>query len=83
MGSDILLKVYVGWQIIFDFREVDLVQNLSEKINVTAVSCLNRQPVPNLGNMGEERVQMTIYWGVGAVEGGAITALPSLSSFWF
>ena len=33
--------------------------------------------------MGEKGVHVTVYWGEGAVEGEATTALPSLSSFGF
>ena len=83
MEVGILFRVYHGWQIILNFREVNLVQNFSEKINVTAVSCLNRQSVPNLGYMGKKGIHVAVYWGEGAVEREAITALPSLSSFRF
>ena len=56
-------------------------QDFIKKVYVSALSCVNRQLVPDLSDVGKKGVQVAIYWGEGAVEGEAVTTLPGLSGF--
>ena len=68
-------------QTILNLFQVGFFNCIIKSIDITTLSGLSRQKIPNLGDSRKKRIHVAFYWGKGAFVGKAITTLSCESGF--